>query len=137
MKQRMKRQLICYLLMIAMLLMGAQADIKPVNPSFLREESTVSTNAVSSVIRSVSYLVTPEDGCTIDMLRRYTPTYQSDVFENVSIRRFWGIAVILFVAELLLLQKFYFGVEGEFITLQLSKCHIITVRCIHRQDGKK
>ena len=137
MKQRMRRQLICYLLMIAMLLMGAQADIKPVNPSFLREESTVSTNAVSSVIRSVSYLVTPEDGCTIDMLRRGTPIYQSDAFESVSIRRFWGIAVILFVAELLLLQKFYFGVEGEFITLQLSKCHIITVRYIHRQDGKK
>jgi len=137
MKLRMKEQLICYVLVVVLLVMGMQVEVAPINPSFLRGENTVSAGTVSSVIRSGSHLLAAKEDCTIDMIQRSTSTYQNSNNRSLSPNRVLKLAILLLVVELLLLQKFYFGTAIDNIAAMFANCHIATVLYIHQKDGKK
>ena len=137
MKLREKRQLICCFLVAILLVMGMQADIAPVNPFFLRGQKAPVSSTAYSVIRSGSYVVSVDENCTIDMIRRSTTTYQNSDYKSAPVRRFLKIAIILLVVEQFLLQRFYFGRAVDYVGLQSDSSQIATVRYIHQKDGKK
>ena len=137
MKLRMKEQCICILLVAILLVMGMQADITPVNPSFLRGESATVEYSAYSMIQSGTYLRATEKTCSVEMLRSSELTYQSSNYEKAPVRRFFRATILLLITELFLLQKFYFGAAIEKLDIESVRCHIATVLYIHQKDGKK
>ena len=137
MKLHVKEQLICFLLTAMLFMMGMQADIVPVNPSFLCVENQVTEQTVSSAIRSGSYLTAVEKECTMDMLRKSESAYQNSNDRSVITGRFSKIAILLLITELFLLQRFYFIGAIEDLFSASKRCHIATVQYIHQKDGKK
>lgn len=137
MKLRMKEQLICILLTLMLFVVGMQADIKPVNPSFLRGERMVSENTAYSTIRSGTYLTAVEKTCTIDMIRKSVSTYQNSNYNRITVRRFFEVTILLLITELFLLQRFYFSAAIEGRDIESMRCHIATIQYIHQKDGKK
>lgn len=130
------RQQISYLLAVVLLMMGMQADIKPVNPSYLRADNTVSSSALQTVIYSASYLDEPDVVCTYDMVRRIASVYQNNMKALVS-TRILRIAFILLAAELFLLYKCYCRDVIDEIAKRLVDCHMAVVLYIHQKDGEK
>lgn len=137
MKLRMKEQWICFLLTVILFVVGMQADITPVNPSFLRGESVIAENPAHSTIRSGTYLTAIEKTCTLDMIRKSVSTYQNSNCERILVKRILRIAVLILLAEIFLLQKFYFSAAIERLNIKTIRCHIATVQYIHQKDGKK
>ena len=137
MRLRMKEQLICFLLVAILLVMGMQADIAPVNPSFLRRENVAAENSAYNTIREGTHRIEVKSDCTIDMIRRNVSTYQAGNVKRIPVKRFFKIALLLLVAEMLLLQRFFYGAAIERIDYTSIRCHIATVIYIHQKDGKK
>lgn len=137
MKLRLKEQWICFLLTAVLLVVGMQADIAPVNPSFLREDNQATEVTALSTIRSGVYLTSVEKHCTMNMLRRSESTYQNGNNIRMSARRFLKVAILLLLTEIFLLQRFYFNAAIESLDIASIRCQIATINYIHQKDGKK